>query len=156
MAKIDKELLEAEHIVKTEVDKICRPLDEYVDFVVNLLRSGSEITNSELEYMALDLSTQLYYVAKQVELIGIREDIAEFIKNDNYDIAFSTTQGTVADKTASGRLNSQEEALIKLHYKRCYKAINQRLERGEKILDAVKKAMSRRMAELDLSRKDMR
>ena len=153
MAKLDNAFLTAEAIVRQEVDKICKSLDEYVDYVLKLLNDDTrDITDVELDYIATTLAVEMYYVGKEVEIIGLKEDIAEFVKKENYDVAFSSADGTVADKTSTGRLKSQEEALIEIHCKRCYKSINQRLERADKILDAVKKVMTRRVAELELSK----
>ena len=53
MAKLDNAFLTAEAIVRQEVDKICKSLDEYVDYVLKLLNDNTrDITDVELDYIA--------------------------------------------------------------------------------------------------------
>ena len=64
----------------------------------------------------------------------------------------SIDKGTVADKDSLAELASQEEALISAAYKRAYNTVKAKVSAAQEIMGSVKKIISRRMTETELTR----
>lgn len=158
---VNKELKEQVEINAEEVIKIVdeivnsyvKELDEYVEKIRAVLSTPNEnITSEDLDKILLVISANLYSISDKQEKIGIKQDIAEILADEKYDSYFSVAQGTVADKNAVARNKSKEDILIKSIYTRVYKLLKMKYEAGQKLSDSVKKVLSRRMQELELSR----
>lgn len=139
-------------LIKSIVSQYCKPLDELMARIASKL--ADEInppTNDVLDDMALNLSACLYYAGEGVEIVGIREDVAKALKMEKFNTAYDNTSGTIGDKTASGEIASQQEYILHSVYTRAYKQCKYRLELGNDMLQTLKKVISRRMSELQLS-----
>lgn len=159
---VNKELKEQVEINAEEVIKIVdeivsayvKELDEYVDKIRSVLSIPNEnISSEELDKILLVLSANLYSISDKQEKIGIKQDIAEILADEKYDNYFSVAQGgTIADKQSGARNAAKEDILIKSIYTRVYKLLKMKYDAGQRLSDSVKKVLSRRMQELELSR----
>lgn len=142
-------------VVDSLVQQYCSDLDEYVDKCRKIV-TDSEYppTTLELDEMVLTLPTLMYYASAAQENLGIKEDVAEAIQQEAFNHTYAITDGTVKDRTAAANLASANETLVAVAYSRAYKKIKQRLDYSMEILQSIKKVMSRRMVELELSRVD--
>lgn len=139
-------------IVNELVANYCSPLDNYMLQIKQLLDdTANPPTDEELENMAMRLPNLLYFTGEAVESLGIREDVAKSIKLEIYNNIHQQTQGTIADKNSVAENASKEEALVHMCYQRSYKKIKLRMEAGYEMLASVKKVLSRRMLELQLT-----
>ena len=96
----------------------------------------------------------MYFIGEAQEALGIREDVSKAIRQDVYNTAFSAAVGTIADKQANAELSSQSETVANIAFSRAYKKVKIRLDAASEMLQSVKKVMSRRMSEADLTRMD--
>lgn len=143
MEKIGKQSADIEKVIFEIADKATKDLDTIMERYEGWLQNNP--TDSELEEVALQTTTLLFYAGELMERVGLSEDIAKGFKasayNDHYD---KSAVGTIADKKASAELASQTQALTHQIYARAYKMIRYKIDKTEEILNAVKKIISKR------------
>lgn len=141
-------------IVNSIIQPYCKDLDAYVEFIKECLADGDNPpTDTELEDFCLNLSTYIYFAGGMVEQLGIRDDIAKAVYKETYHSTRSTQdKGTVADKDSIAELNSQQELLTSICYTRAWKTMKAKVENAQELLQSCKKALSRRMTEMELTR----
>ena len=101
----------------------------------------------------MNLATYIYFAGGMCENLGIRDDIAKAVYKEVYNSSRnSMSSGTVQDKNAQAELHSQEEALISASYTRAYKTVKSKVENAQELLGSVKKVLSHRMQEEELTR----
>ena len=140
-------------IVNRLVSQFCSPLDDYMERIRNILADeNNPPTNEELDNFALNIPVLLYFTGEAQEALGIREDVAKAVKQELYNEAYELASGTIGDKTAAAELASQNEFIAQIAYQRAYKKVKLRMEAANETLQSVKKVISRRMVEADMSR----
>lgn len=141
-----------DNLVDELVSTYCKELDSYVKYIKNILDDTEKpITDVELEDFTLTLPTLLYFVSESQEALGIREDVSKAYEKDKFNDVLSLSEGTVAVRTALAELETQNEYLAKVVYQRAYKKVKFRTDAAYELLQSVKKVLSRRMLELQLS-----
>lgn len=150
--RVDKNSIYINDIVDDIVRKHCQPLDDLMEIISETLGDASNPpTDLELDQMALKLPTTMYFVGSAQEALGIKEDVSQAIKLDIFNRVRLETTGTVADKDTKAALASQQEFIVNAIYGRAYKKVRQRLEIASDMLSSVKKVITRRMYEMQLS-----
>lgn len=152
--EVDENSAKIEEIVNGIIQPYCTDLDNYVDFIKGILKDGEHpATAQELDDFCMNLSTYIYYAGGMQERLGIKDDIARAIYKEVYHTNRDCIEkGTVADKDSLAELASQQEALISMAYKRAYGIMKMKVSAAQEILSSVKKIISRRMAESELTR----
>ena len=142
------------NMVDEIVKKCSSELDNYIEYVRSILSDDNHsITNSILEDITISLPIILYNVNDIEENLGIREDIAKANRSEVYnDIFSSLTSGTVADKTAIAETEAQAETMMYVIYQHAHKKIRAKNEMGLELLQSVKKVLSKRITELEISK----
>ena len=69
-----------------------------------------------------------------------------------HDTTRDNSEGTVADKNTLAELASQQEYLTNVCYSRAYKMMKAKVEAAQELLQSIKKVLSHRCAELELTR----
>lgn len=142
-------------IVNRLVSDYCKPLDEYMEFIRNILNdTANPPTDSELDDFALNIPVLLYFTGEAQEALGVKEDVAKAVKQELYNEIYEKSTGTIADKTAAAELATQNEYIAHIAYQRAYKKIKLRMEAANEMLQSVKKVISRRMVEYEVARVD--
>lgn len=143
-----------EEIVNAIIEPYCRELDKYVGFIKSILQDGENPpTAQELDDFCINLSVYIYYASGMQEQLGIKDDIAKAIYKEMYhSCRDSIEKGTVADKDSLAELASQQEYLTSVCYKRAYSIVKAKVSSAQEILSSVKKIISRRMSEQELTR----
>lgn len=140
-------------IVDGLVESCCQELDDYIIYVKKLLDDvDTPITNEELDDIILTIPTLLYFAGNAQESLGIREDISKMDETGKYNQIFVEASGTVQAKQAYAKLQTQNETLATLVYQHACKKIKLRCDYACEILQSSKKILSRRVAELELSK----
>ena len=152
--KVESNSAAIEEIVNEIIKPYCEDLDNYVDFIRSVLKDESNPpTAQELDDFCMYLSTYLYYAGGMQERLGIKDDIARAVYKEVYHTnRDGIEKGTVADKDSLAELASQEEALVSMAYKRAYGIMKMKVAAGQELLSSVKKVISRRLAEIELTR----
>lgn len=149
--KINSDTLE--RIVDRLVREYCKPLDDYMHLIKSVLDDNRiPPTDVELDDFTLNLPVLLYFTGEAQESLGVKEDVAKAIKSEVYNEVFNDSPGTIADKTAKAELAVQNEGITHLIYQRAYKKVRLRMEAANEVLQSIKKVMSRRMAEYEMTR----
>lgn len=164
-SKIDLDKVEANNVrvenlskevtdmVKTIVDEVCTDLDKYMKVIDDTLcDTQTPVSDDELEDFTLNLPSLLYLVSSRREELKIKEDVAKAIYKDVYNRFREKSQGTVADKDTAADLASQSEAITVIVLQRAGSTIKTREEAAWEMLNSVKKVLTRRTAEMELSR----
>jgi hypothetical protein len=152
--KVDLNSAQIEEIVNGIIEPYCKDLDKYVDFIKGILADGEHpATAQELDDFCMNLSVYIYYASGMQEQLGIKDDIAKAVYKEMYHSARdSIDKGTVADKDSLAELASQQEYLTSVCYKRAYSIVKAKVSAAQEILSSVKKIISRRMSEQELTR----
>jgi len=141
-------------VVSGIIKPYCKDLDNYVVFIKECLADGENPpTDAELDDFSLNLATYIYFAGGMCEQLGIRDDISKAVYKEMYHSKRSTIdKGTIADKDSLAELESQQEYLVSVCYSRAYKTMKSKVENAQELLSAVKKVLSRRMQEQELTR----
>ena len=140
-------------IVDELVNVFSKDLTEYVIYIKNILDTDNQkISDIEIEDFVLTLPTLLYFTSDCQESLGIREDVAKTQYKEKFNNVLSSTSGTVAIKTALAEMETRNEALATIVYQRAYKKIKLKVEAAYELLQSVKKVLSRRMLEMEISK----
>ena len=94
----------------------------------------------------------LYTVSAAREGLKVKEDVSRAIYKDVYNRVREKAQGTVADKDTAADLAAQSEAITVIVLQRAVSTIKTREEAAWEMLNSVKKVLTRRTVELELSR----
>lgn len=141
-------------IVYDIISPYCKDLDNYVSFIKDCLKDGENPpTDEELDDFNLNLATYIYFAGGMCEQLGIRDDIAKAVYKEMYHTArASQDKGTVADKDSLAELASQEQYIVSASYTRAYKTLKSKIESAQELLTSIKKTLSHRMQETELTR----
>lgn len=141
-------------MVKVFVQEACGDLDNYMAQIESILTNeeGTPVSDDELEDFTLNLPSLLYLTASRRESLRIKEDVAKAIYKDVYNKVREKAQGTVADKDTAADLASQAEAISVIVLQRAGSSIKAREEAAWEMLNSVKKVLSMRISELDLTK----
>lgn len=140
-------------MVKGIVDEACADLDEYMAVIDGILRDADNpVSDEELEDFTLNLPALLYLVSSRREELKVKEDVAKAVHKDVYNRVREKAQGTVADKDTAADLAAQSEAITVIVLQRAGSTIKTREEAAWEMLNSVKKVLTRRTAELELTR----
>ena len=142
-----------QEIVEGIIKPYCKDLDNYVDFIKSILADGENPpTSQELDDFCMNLSVYIYYASGMQEQLGIKDDIARAIYKEMYHSSRdSIDKGTVADKDSLAELASLQEYLVSVCYKRAYNIIKAKVSAAQEMLASVKKVISRRMQEVEIT-----
>ena len=160
LEQLDIKIKDNSEILKSMVIQVvnhyCEPLDRMMSNINNALKDIQEcpLSNEDLDTMSLQLSSCLYFAGEGVEYIGLKEDVAKAFKMEKFNSAFAQASGTINDKTSAAELKSQEEYVMHSIYECAYKECKHKLEAGNEMLQSIKKVISRRMSEMQLSKLD--
>ena len=140
-------------MVKGIVDEACADLDKYMKVIDEILcDKDNPVSDEELEDFTLNLPALLYLVSSRREELRIKEDVAKAVHKDVYNRVREKAQGTVADKDTAADLAAQSEAITVIVLQRAGSTIKTREEAAWEMLNSVKKVLTRRTAELELTR----
>lgn len=152
----DIEVMSADlnEIVHNLVTRYSREVDSVISRIRSEIYSTDEvstITDSTLEKFILELSTNIYFLGEAQEVMNLKEDVSKGVYNEVYNRMRDKAHGTVADKNTSATLASKAEAMTCIIYSRAAKQMKSRTEAAYEVLNSVKKLLTKRIAEYELS-----
>jgi len=140
-------------MVSEIVNNACKTLDDYMKQIDEILCDKDQpVSDEELEDFTLNLPSMLYTVSAAREGLKVKEDVSRAIYKDVYNRVREKSQGTVADKDTAADLAAQSEAITVIVLQRAVSTIKTREEAAWEMLNSVKKVLTRRTVELELSR----
>lgn len=145
---------ELEEIVEKIVAKYTSDIDEYVtrvrDFLVN---SEDELTDTDLNKILITLCAHSYFITSKQELLGIRADISDMLRQTKYSENYVNNTGTVANRQMLSELAVKEEDVVSVVYNRAYKLLKNKADTVNRFIDSVKKILSVRITLMELTHK---
>lgn len=152
--RVETNASEIDKLAQKIIQPYCKDLDKYVLFIRDCLKDGENPpTDDELDDFCLNLSTYLYFAGGLCEQLGIRDDMGKAIYKETYHASRAALdKGTVADKDSVAALQSQQEYIVSSAYTRAYKTLKSKVENGQELLQSIKKVISRRCLERELTR----
>lgn len=156
LQNLDKEVVKnaktINDLVLEIVKKATSEIDELVFTIKEQLKSGIPLDTEQLEIYALEISTFLYYLGQAQEYIGLRYDVSKAAYKERYGSAYAAAIGTIADKTAQAEAMVNYEFIEQSINERAYKRIKVKVENATELLQTLKKIISRRIAEYELTK----
>ena len=150
--KVDENTQPLQNIVDEIVAEHCSVLDEYMKEVDTALCSGNPPTTKMLEDMLLNINSILYWAGNGLERSTLKESVAKLVKEERYNQEYNEASGTIADKTAYAKLQSQEEELTKQCFTAAVKLYQHKIDRASEMASSLKKIITHRISEMELSR----
>ena len=133
-----------------DLDSVISELDIIMDSIGE--NSIEDIPDNQIEYYCVKIPALMYYAGQRVEELGMQADIASNTKKTALNDAIIKVSGTVPEKKARAEKLTEDKALVEAIYRRAYNTLKVKLEMAEKIYSGLKKALSKRIAEVDLDR----
>lgn len=108
----------------------------------------------ELEKDCLKLSNLLYFMGDRLENIGIKADLSDAARKEVYNKAYLNNQvkdvekknkTTVAECQAVAEEASKYETVVNSIYERAYKIIKYKIDAANKLIDVIRKVITKRM-----------
>ena len=151
--KVEENSAELDRTINEIIERYSGELDDYMNFVRGILRNDEQPpTDAELDDFAMNLSTLIYYTSVGAEQMGIRDDLSHSVYKEAYNTARAIQKsGTVADKNTQAEIDASAERVVNIVYNKSYKILKAKVESAQEVLSSVKKVMSRRMNEAELS-----
>ena len=161
LSKLIKEVQEeSSPVVKLSnqlIEDYSKDLDSAIselDMIVESIGENSieDIPDSQIEYYCVKIPALMYYAGQRVEELGMQADLASNAKKTAQNEAMLKVTGTVQEKKARVEQITEDKALVEAIYRRAYNSLKVKLEMAEKVYSGLKKALSKRIAEVDLDR----
>ncbi len=151
--KVEENSAEIDKTIEEIIERYSGELDDYMQFIIGILRNDEQPpTDAELDDFALRLSSLIYFTSVGAEQMGIRDDLSSSAYKEAYNVARSMQKsGTVADKNAQAELDAMTEKVVSIVYSKAYRILKAKVDSAQEVLSSVKKVMSRRMSEAELS-----
>lgn len=161
LSKLIKEVKEeSSPVVKLSnqlIEDYSKDLDSAIselDMIMESIGENSieDIPDSQIEYYCVKIPALMYYAGQRVEELGMQADLASNAKKTAQNEAMLKVTGTVQEKKARVEQITEDKALVEAIYRRAYNSLKVKLEMAEKVYSGLKKALSKRVAEVDLDR----
>lgn len=150
-ATIESDSQILEKIVNDIVGSYTKELDEYVHKIKSVLDDDTDgLTEHDLNQIMIKLCSYMYFIGSKQELLGIRADISDALRDEKYHLAFMNATGTVASKESQALNSVKEEEVIKIIYDRAYKIMKNKYAAVDKWIDAIKKILSMRIKLMEM------
>lgn len=148
----NKDAIELARKIET---KYTKNLDQLIEDINNLIANDIDNAPSDkLEYYCTCIPSHLYYLTTGLEEIGVKMEFLNQEKKDKYNKIFIETIGTLQIKKATAELETANYAFAYIVYKQAYDCLKEKMDAASKLYDALKKVLTKRISERDLSKKD--
>ena len=147
VVKLSNQLIED---YSKELDSAISELDMIMESIGE--NSIEDIPDAQIEYYCVKIPALMYYAGQRVEELGMQVDLASSNKREALNNALLRVSGTVPEKKAQAERLTEDKALVEAIYRRAYNSLKVKLDMAEKIYSGLKKALSKRIAEVDLAK----
>ena len=134
-------------------------LDSLVQSIYLNIRKDN-YSDQDLEKQCLDLSATLYFVSVRIEEAGVLEDLSKMLKQEQYNKSYLDTQLeavknntkiSVAQTQALAEEKSKHHTMMNAIYIHVVKAVKGKIDSAYELLSTMKKIISKRMSDAQLS-----
>jgi len=149
--QIEQDAKSIDAMVNQIVENSTKEIDEYIENIKREL-DIADLSISELNLILMKLCSYYYYLAKEQELVGVRQDIATIYEKEKYNLHFMGAVGTVASKTSQAEEKTKEERVISLVWEKSYKILKNKSAAINSYIDSIKKIITGKIKEMELNR----
>ncbi len=151
LKKFDESADNLDLLVKQVVVNCTKELDEYIGQIDSIMCGDDDILDEDLNNWVMNIPLLLYGTITLSEKIITSEYLAKLVEKEKLNEHKAKADGTVAAKQAQAEEATRDEALIKALYVLASKRVSDRIDTAKELLNSVKKVISRRMTELEIS-----
>jgi len=157
LSRVNENGLKLDAVVNAVVSELTKDLDEFVASIYKMISDKSvDVPDVDIEYAILQLPCHMYFLSSKMEDLGLREDIARGLERERYNEIFQATEGRVSDKEGAAEVGSQREALVTAVNSRAYRKVKAKLEYASATLESLKKVLTNRISDKELTKRDTR
>lgn len=159
LEKESRKLKDTSKLINELVDEVVLnysgPFDAYIQEILETkLKNSYHLTNAEIEEMTLRIPVYLYLIATGLENLGVDGDMAKLQRQEIHNQAYLDIEGTIQDKTKYAELKSNKEQVLEIVYQRAYKKLKFKLDAAYAVHASIRKILTKRITELELSKSD--
>ena len=160
MQETDKNVEYFNSVCVETAKKYTKHLDAIMEKLYKKIAKSNDITTDELEQNILELTNLIYFMGDKLESLGIYDDMSNAAAKEVYNKTYIESQVissdekkkiTVAELTARSEQASQYETVVNAVYEHAYRMVKFKIDAANKMIDVLRKIISRRMQEEMLS-----
>lgn len=139
----------------------CEALDNLMKDLYAECVSKGDAPLQKLESYYLELSNMVYFMQDKVERVGVYSDMAQSAAKEVYSKSYVRRSGlkdaqgksksTVAELQAQANMDAQYESVVSSIYDHAYRIIKNKVESAKDMMNALRRIISTRTAEMQLS-----
>ena len=149
---IESKSVQVNQMVAAILGNSLSEIDGYIEKVRNTFLNSTEIADSDLDKIILQIPVYIYYLTNLCQEIDVKKGVAaENAKYTENDFLMQAT-GTVAEKQAKASNNSIKDRIVQLAYKGAASLIQTKMNAAMEILASAKKVQQRRLEEMRLTK----
>lgn len=143
------------------VKKYSEALDDLMKEIYVVCIKDGDTSLEKLENYYLELSNMIYFMNEKVEQLGVYADMSESASKEVYSKSVinqsiskdenGKSKVTATVMQAQANLDSQYESVVASIYDHAYKIVKNKVSSGQDLMNALRKIISSRMAEMQLS-----
>lgn len=150
--KIEQDSGIIENIVDQLVAKYNADLDNFMAEIKGLIDSRDDLTDFELEKIALKVPVYMYFSVSGVENLGIQYDNAKARRQSEYNTYYMDEEGTIKDKQAAAELKVIPEQVMEIAFQRAYKKLKAKIDTCEQLCLSIRKIIGKRTQDLTINK----
>lgn len=149
-----------DEVVKKVANEQTRHLDELMQKAYKAIKSPEFVSDAQLERYCAELTNLLYFMGDKLEKLGVYADVSKAAYREVYNNFYLDNQikdsekrnkTTVAENQAVAEQSSKYESVVSSMYERAHKIVKYKVDAGYEMVNTLRKQISRRMKEQDLS-----
>lgn len=152
MQNVEDGSSQVQEMVDTIISDSTKEIDDYITNVRTLFLGSSDIADSDLDKIILQIPVCIYHLTKILQEIDIRKGVsaenAKFYENE----ALLNATGTVVEKQAKATNSTIKNRVVSLAYKSATSLIQAKMNGAMEILGSAKRVQQRRLEEMKLTK----
>ena len=143
-------------IIDRLVRKYCSELDAEMKKITDKIQNYEQkpLSDLELDNIIIRLPQLIYWASEGQEILGVRADISESLKDEGFIVAYNDTQGSVGQRKLQAESEVLLEELTTMIYDRATKKIKLKVNYAIEMLQSVKKIYTKRINDFDWNKDD--
>lgn len=150
-SSIEGDSEELERMVSVITKQYESDLDNHITEIKNALENRDQLTDTELEKMALKVPIYMYFAVEGLEDLGLRSDSSKMTKAETFNKLFNQADGTIQDKRAIAELQSMPHYYIEIVFSRAYKRLKSKIDVCEHLCLSIRKVIGKRTQDMFVS-----
>lgn len=153
LESVEEQGIDSDKMLDKIITQYIEPLDKTINKIqTKAIEFNGNVPIDVLNSFILELQPIIFFTLTGLEKLGNRSDVAEQFRINKYNSVLQSSVGTAPVKAAYATSQSENEQFISNIYARAYKAIKNRCDSGQNLIDSLKKSLSAKMSEISLTK----